>query len=153
MGALVSELDVGNGFGVSKGLLAEGGLVTPKSTGLSTGGYVMPGGYNSIIGASVSEGVPTEGGPVSPDETGLLTGEVVGVASVVGTLSGVMAVGLTLIFMALKTGLHAHGPEFTPREINWLIQQLPLWSIIGLLLGIGTSLITGALWQKQEDLS
>ena len=100
---------MGNGFGVSKGLLAEGGLVTPKSTGLSTGGYVMPGGYVSIIGASVSEGVPTEGGPVSPDETGLLTGEVVGVASVVGTFSdGAEVVG------GVESGVGLFTGDFVP---------------------------------------
>jgi hypothetical protein len=39
--------------------------------------------------------------------------------------------------MAVKTGLHAHGPEFTPAEINWVLQQTPIWTAAGLLAGLG----------------
>jgi len=49
---------------------------------------------------------------------------------------------LTLVFMAVKTGLHAHGPEFTLRQIQWVSQQTPLWAIVGLLTGIGLGMLT-----------
>ncbi len=57
---------------------------------------------------------------------------------------GAAAVFVTLAFMAVKTGLHAHGPEFTPSEIAWVWNQLPLWTIIGTLTSLGlASLILG----------
>ncbi len=64
------------------------------------------------------------------------------------SLSGVcigLGVGLvTLALMALKTGLHAHGPEFSAAEVNWVIEQIPLWTAAGLLGGIGCGLILTA---------
>ncbi len=66
---------------------------------------------------------------------------VVGTA-VCGTTWSVGTLLLTLFFMALKTGLHAHGPEFTPEQITWVIQQLPLWGVSGLLAGIGIGLLS-----------
>lgn len=52
---------------------------------------------------------------------------------------------LTLALMALKTGLHAHGPEFTPLQISFVIAQTPLWGLIGLLAGLGVGLILYAI--------
>jgi NhaP-type Na+/H+ or K+/H+ antiporter len=49
---------------------------------------------------------------------------------------------LTLVFMAIKTGLHAHGPEFTLQEIQWVSQQTPLWAAVGLLIGLGLGMLT-----------
>jgi hypothetical protein len=66
-----------------------------------------------------------------------------GITAVLGLLFGVGSGLLTLLFMAVKTGLHAHGPEFTPQEINWVMQQIPLWSVVGLLAGLGLGLLTG----------
>jgi hypothetical protein len=60
-----------------------------------------------------------------------------GATAVTGLLFGLGSSLLTLVFMAVKTGLHAHGPEFTPNEINWILQQVPLWSAAGLLAGLG----------------
>ncbi|MCL4869500.1 MAG: hypothetical protein KJ063_11065 [Anaerolineae bacterium] len=54
-----------------------------------------------------------------------------------GLLIGAGSVVATLAYMALKTGLHAHGPEFTPTEIAWVWGQLPLWSLVGGLIGLG----------------
>ena len=64
--------------------------------------------------------------------------------AVVGLLVGFSSGVLILLFMVVKTGLHAHGPEFTPSEINWVIQQLPLWSLIGLLAGLGVGFLMAA---------
>ena len=61
-----------------------------------------------------------------------------------GLLVGVSTIFATLALMAVKTGLHAHGPEFTPSEIAWVWNQLPLWTIIGTLTSLGlASLILG----------
>lgn len=54
-----------------------------------------------------------------------------------GLFVGFSAVFATLALMAVKTGLHAHGPEFTPTEITWVWGQLPLWTGVGGLLGLG----------------
>jgi hypothetical protein len=61
--------------------------------------------------------------------------------AVTGALFGLLTGWLTLFFMALKTGLHAHGPEFTPTEINWVVAQIPLWTAVGLLGGAGLGLV------------
>ena len=66
----------------------------------------------------------------------------VGLTAVFGLLIGISCAALTLAFMAVKTGLHAHGPEFTLVEISWVIQQLPLWGIIGLLVGTAVGLLS-----------
>lgn len=58
-----------------------------------------------------------------------------------GTLLGFGIAILTLVFMGIKTGLHAHGPEFTATELNWLLQQIPFWSLLGSLTGLGLGLI------------
>lgn len=58
-----------------------------------------------------------------------------------GFLTGLFAALFTLFFMALKTGLHAHGPEYTPQEIAWVVQQIPFWASAGLLVGLGIGLL------------
>ena len=61
--------------------------------------------------------------------------------AVSGFAFGLGSAILGLIFMAVKTGLHAHGPEFSQAEIEWVIVQIPLWSAVGLLLGLGVGLL------------
>jgi len=68
-----------------------------------------------------------------------------------GALGGAGSAILTLVFMALKTGLHAHGPEFTPAEINWVAAQIPLWTATGGLTGVGLGLIVSAAWAEQPN--
>ncbi|MEZ4511264.1 MAG: hypothetical protein R3C62_05270 [Chloroflexota bacterium] len=63
--------------------------------------------------------------------------------AVFGLLFGVGSSLLTLLAMAVKTGFHAHGPEFTPAEIVWVLNQLPLWAAAGLLAGLGGGLVIG----------
>lgn len=63
--------------------------------------------------------------------------------SAAGVLLGLLGGGLTLLGMVMKTGLHAHGPEFRPAEIAWVAQQTPLWGAAGLLAGLGLGLL---LW-------
>lgn len=61
--------------------------------------------------------------------------------AVFGTLFALSTVALTLVFMVLKTGIHAHGAEFSPQEINVLIQKLPIALLAGLLAGAGLGLM------------
>jgi hypothetical protein len=65
-------------------------------------------------------------------------------AAAAGLALGAGSVLLTLFLMALKTGLHAHGPEFTTAQIAWVWNQLPLWSLAGLLAGGGLGLLLAA---------
>lgn len=74
-----------------------------------------------------------------------------GITAVTGLLTGLISVGITLIFMAVKTGLHAHGPEFTQAELSWVWQQLPLWGIVGLLGGTAVGLITIGISSQNHD--
>lgn len=48
---------------------------------------------------------------------------------------------MTLFLMAVKTGLHAHGPEFNMAEISAIWGDLPFWSLAGLLGGLGLGLL------------
>ena len=64
---------------------------------------------------------------------------------------GVLGAGsglLTFAFMAVKTGLHAHGPEFTQAEIAWVWGVLPLWTAVWLLIGLGVGLIWAGTGNK-----
>jgi len=65
----------------------------------------------------------------------------IAVAALWGAAAGLGSAVMTLAFMSLKTGLHAHGPEFTPQEIRWVVGQIPLWSLAGLSLGLGVGLL------------
>jgi len=63
------------------------------------------------------------------------------VTAVSGLVLGAGSGLLTLVFMTVKTGLHTHGPEFSRVEIYWVLTHLPLWTAVGLLLGLGLGLI------------
>jgi hypothetical protein len=48
---------------------------------------------------------------------------------------------LALLLAAVKTGLHAHGPEFSAEQLDWLLSRIPLWSVAGALAGLGLGLL------------
>ncbi|MDX1687790.1 MAG: hypothetical protein R3248_07385 [Candidatus Promineifilaceae bacterium] len=62
-----------------------------------------------------------------------------------GLAAGAGSGVLTLLFMALKTGLHAHGPEFAAAEIHWVASRLVGWAAGGLLAGLGIALLLAGL--------
>ena len=62
-------------------------------------------------------------------------------AAALGLLVGAGVPLVTLALMALKTGLHAHGPEFTVAEISWVASRLPWWAAGGGLAGLGAALL------------
>ncbi|MFZ0544994.1 MAG: hypothetical protein WAM60_06130 [Candidatus Promineifilaceae bacterium] len=58
-----------------------------------------------------------------------------------GLLTGMGSGISTFVFMALKTGLHSHGPEFKAAEIEWVLKMIPLWGVAGLLAGLGIGVL------------
>lgn len=74
----------------------------------------------------------------------LSAGRFIGWATGSGVALGCGLALLTLFLMALKTGLHAHGPEYTPQEVAWVWRQLPLWAGVGTLAGLGLGLLAAA---------
>jgi hypothetical protein len=50
-----------------------------------------------------------------------------------------------LLMMAIKTGLHAHGPEYSAAQIAAVVGQWPLWIGAGVLAGAGVGLLAVAL--------
>jgi len=108
----------------------EGALVQVVIMGTATAVLLVGHGWQRWLGGrSVGRGV------------GML------VAAVSGGVLGAGSDLLTFAFMAVKTGLHAHGPEFTQAEIAWVWGVLPLWTAVWLLVGLGLGLI----WAGTEN--
>lgn len=59
----------------------------------------------------------------------------------IGVAIGTVAPWIVLALMTLKTGIHAHGPEYTPAEINWVVRQWLIWIILGGGIGFGYGLL------------
>ena len=62
-----------------------------------------------------------------------------------GLLAGLGSGLLTFFFMALKTGLHGHGPEFRAAEIEGVLRMIPLWGTAGLVAGVGVGVLVWGL--------
>jgi hypothetical protein len=60
----------------------------------------------------------------------------------VGGSAGIFLPILIFAFMAIKTGLHAHGVEFLAEDIVWVFEQMWVWGIAGILTGLGMALLT-----------
>ena len=69
----------------------------------------------------------------------------VGITAVSGLMAGLLLGPTVWLLMILKTGIHAHGPEFTPLEIAWVSRQTPVWTGVGLFAGAGIGLISFGL--------
>lgn len=67
-----------------------------------------------------------------------------------GLVFGLGSAVLTLFLMALKSGIHAHGPEFTPEQIGLVISRAPSWTIGGLLVGLGVGLLVAGLGRFRD---
>ena len=67
-----------------------------------------------------------------------------------GVILGLIFGILTLTLMAIKTGLHGHGPEFTPDEIAWVLSQIPLWSALGILVGTGLGALAAGFSSRSQ---
>lgn len=66
-------------------------------------------------------------------------------AGSLGAATGLACALLTLFLMAIKTGLHGHGPEFTTSQIEWVVGQIPLWTVTGTIAGLGVGLLVLAM--------
>ncbi|MFK7805118.1 MAG: hypothetical protein AB8G95_26025 [Anaerolineae bacterium] len=64
--------------------------------------------------------------------------------SAVGGLVGLTSPLMILSLMIFKTGIHAHGPEFNPAEIEWVLSQFFRWSVLGMAIGFGVGLLVSA---------
>ncbi|UCG22772.1 MAG: hypothetical protein JSW55_11365 [Chloroflexota bacterium] len=62
-------------------------------------------------------------------------------AGALGAITGLACGLLVLALMAIKTGLHGHGPEFTASQIEWAVGQIPLWMLSGTIAGLGLGLL------------
>jgi len=74
-------------------------------------------------------------------ERRLSAGQVVALTGVVGLVAGAAVVPATLVAMALKTGLHAHGPEYTAAQLAAMWAQWSLWLVAGGVAGVGLGLL------------
>jgi hypothetical protein len=71
-----------------------------------------------------------------------------GVLCLLGLAAGLGTGLVTLLLMAVKTGLHGHGPEFSAAEVTWILQSTGVWAATGLLGGAGLGLLTLALRRR-----
>ena len=67
------------------------------------------------------------------------------VSAGIGFLLALAAGLLALLLIAVKTGLHSHGPEFSAEEFDWLLRQIPIWAVAGALAGLGLGLLAANL--------
>ena len=78
----------------------------------------------------------------------MTAGRFAALAAAAGIAGGFGVVLLMLFLMILKTGIHAHGPEYTAQEITWVWAQLPIWGGAGGLVGLGLALLVIAAGRK-----
>lgn len=64
-----------------------------------------------------------------------------------GGMAGLIAPAFILGLMVLKTGVHAHGAEYTPLEILWVAHQFGTWLMWGAAVGFGVGLIESTFKQ------
>lgn len=83
-----------------------------------------------------------------PGSRALSGGQAVGLAAGAGLAFGLGLPLLTLTLMALKTGLHAHGPEYSAAHLAWVWSQLPLGAVAGLAAGSGAGLLWVGLTRR-----
>lgn len=67
-----------------------------------------------------------------------------------GLALGALSATLMLLLMSIKTGLHAHGPEFSQAELAWALRQPPYWAAAGLCLGLGVGMLTLAVVRRRQ---
>ena len=72
---------------------------------------------------------------------GLGTGRVAALGAAVGLAWGAALGPAVLLLMALKTGLHGHGPEYAAAQIAWVAAQWPWWVGAGGIAGVGLALL------------
>lgn len=62
--------------------------------------------------------------------------------AVIGALAGASWGPLAAVLMALKTSLHSHPiPDFEAADVALVLRWVPLWTGIGMLLGLGMGVV------------
>lgn len=60
----------------------------------------------------------------------------------IGGLAGAAWGPIALVLIAIKTSLHTHPvPDFTQADIAGVLNRIPVWMVIGALLGLGVGLL------------
>lgn len=78
----------------------------------------------------------------------LTTGQLIVLCALTGLALGLALAPATFLLMALKTGLHAHGPEYSSAEIAWVWAQWPLWAGAGALAGAGLGMVLAGISRR-----
>ena len=73
------------------------------------------------------------------------------IVAAIGLGAGLIFAPLVMAFMAIKTGLHGHGPEFRQEEIEWIFDRVLLWTFVGLTTALGLALLYIGFGQQQEE--
>lgn len=64
-----------------------------------------------------------------------------GIGAVTGAVWGPMA----LLLIAIKTSLHTHPvPDFTESDVVAILNRIPIWTVIGAILGPGIGVLSMA---------
>jgi hypothetical protein len=67
-------------------------------------------------------------------------------AALVGAVAGLGAVIATVGLMFFKTSLHAHVfPDYLPTQMLAMLERAPLWTLAGVFVGVGVSMLALAL--------
>ena len=74
-------------------------------------------------------------------EREVAAGWVAALGTAVGLAWGAALGPAVLLLMALKTGLHGHGLEYTAAQITWVAAQWPWWVAAGGIAGVGVALL------------
>ncbi len=72
-------------------------------------------------------------------------GRLATLGAAVGLAWGVALGPAVLLLMAVKTGLHGHGPEYTAAQLAQVWSQWPSWLAAGLAAGAGLALVVAGL--------
>ncbi len=73
------------------------------------------------------------------------------IAAAIGLGAGLIIAPLVVVFMAIKTGLHGHGPEFTLEEIKGAFDWVLLGALVGSTTALGLALLYIGFGLEREE--
>ncbi len=72
--------------------------------------------------------------------------------ALIGLLAGLFVIPIALVLIAFKTGVHSHDvPDFPAEQILSILQRIPLFTLGGLFLGVGSGVWLTAKKPKPPD--